>query len=85
MTVQQNTATAGGVATPAPGRPADGKPKPDCKHWIGAEQRHCREGKGVRLYIQGHRCPAHTPSALQGKPEPQPGPGWPIYRQEQCS
>lgn len=57
--------------------------RPECRHWIGAEQRHCREGDGVRQYLTGPRCPAHTPSALQGKPEPPTGPGWPIFRQEQ--
>lgn len=51
--------------------------KPECTHWIGAEQRHCKEVDGVRLYIPGHRCPAHTPRALQGLPENPPGPGWP--------
>lgn len=58
------------------------KTRPECRHWIGAEQRHCRVGEGVRLYIPGPRCPDHTPSALQGKSEPQPGPGWPIHRKE---
>lgn len=52
-------------------------PKPECTHWIGAEQRHCKEADSVRLYIPGHRCPAHTPRALQGLPENPPGPGWP--------
>ncbi|MER6435465.1 hypothetical protein ABT275_03750 [Streptomyces sp. NPDC001185] len=56
--------------------------RPECRHWIGAEQRHCRAGEGIRQYIGGPRCPDHTPSALLGKPEQQPGPGWPIYRQE---
>ena len=59
--------------------------RPECRHWIGEERRHCRSGEGIRLYIPGPRCPAHTPNALQGKPEPQPGPGWPIHRQEQRS
>jgi len=54
----------------------------ECDHWIGAERRHCREIEGVRRYITGLRCPAHTPNALQGKPEPQPGPGWPVHREE---
>jgi hypothetical protein len=48
-----------------------------CAHWIGAEQRHCGAADGVRFYVTGHCCPLHTPSALAGKPEPQPGPGWP--------
>lgn len=56
--------------------------RPDCGHWIGAERRHCREADGVRRYVTGFRCPAHTPNALQGKPEIPPGPGWPIHRQE---
>jgi hypothetical protein len=56
--------------------------KPECRHWIGAERRYCKEGDGIRRYITGLRCPAHTPNALQGKPEIPPGPGWPIYREE---
>ncbi|GGV13835.1 hypothetical protein [Streptomyces spectabilis] len=60
----------------------DDKPRPDCTHWIGTEHRHCREGDGVRQYLTGPRCPAHTPAALASRPEPQPGPGWPIHRQE---
>ncbi|MDX3507337.1 hypothetical protein PV755_00110 [Streptomyces caniscabiei] len=59
--------------------------KPECGHWIGAERRHCRKAEGVRLYVPGLRCPAHTPRALQGLPEFPPGPGIPAYRQEQCS
>ena len=61
------------------------KTRPECRHWIGAERRYCREGDGVRLYITGHRCPVHTPRALRGLPEIPPGPGWPIHRQEQRS
>jgi hypothetical protein len=38
--------------------------------------------RGCRRCDSPGRTPAHTPSALQGKPEPQPGPGWPIHRQE---
>jgi hypothetical protein len=56
--------------------------RPECTHWVGAEHRHCREGNGIRRYVTGLRCPAHTPNALQGKPEIPPGPGWPIYREE---
>ena len=48
-----------------------------CAHWIGAESRYCRAVDGVRFFLIGHCCPAHTPSALAGKPEPQPGPGYP--------
>jgi hypothetical protein len=59
--------------------------RPECRHWIGDERRHCKEVDGVRLYIPGNRCPAHTPNALQGKPEAPTGPGWPIFREEQCS
>lgn len=82
MTDPTNAPTPGGVATPAPGRPARDVQRPECRHWIGEEQRHCKEVDGVRLYIPGHRCPAHTPNALQGKPEISAGPGWPIYREE---
>ncbi|WP_275462098.1 hypothetical protein [Streptomyces noursei] len=31
----------------------------------------------VRPYAAGWRCSAHSPWALAGRPEPQPGPGWP--------
>lgn len=30
----------------------------------------CGATLGVRLYIGGYRCPAHTPAALAGRPEP---------------
>jgi hypothetical protein len=56
--------------------------KPECGHWIGADRRHCRKAEGVRPYIPGLRCPAHTPRALQGLPEFPPGPGWPADRKE---
>lgn len=52
-----------------------------CHHWIGAENRRCGNSKNIRQYIGGHRCPRHTPAALTGTPEPQPGPGIPAYRQ----
>ena len=64
---------------------ADDKPKPECDHWIGAERRHCKEGGGVRRYVTGFCCPAHTPRALQGLDEIPPGPGLPFHRQEQRS
>lgn len=48
-----------------------------CGHWIGAEQRHCQTSEGVRFYRIGWCCPTHTPRALQGLPEIEPGPGWP--------
>lgn len=41
-----------------------------CTHWIGVERRHCKEADGVRLFVVGTRCPAHTPAALAGRPEP---------------
>ena len=49
----------------------------ECTHWIGSERRHCKAVDGVRAYLTGPRCPAHTPSALKGLPEPKPGPGYP--------
>lgn len=61
---------------------ADDKPAVECDHWIGIESRHCREVDGVRRYLPGFHCPAHTPRALRGLPEFLPGPGWPAYRQE---
>lgn len=48
-----------------------------CGHWIGGERRHCRAADGVRHYLPGMRCPAHTPRALAGLPEIEPGPGMP--------
>ncbi len=56
--------------------------RPECAHWIGAERRHCREIDGVRPYITGPRCPAHTPRALRGLGEFPPGPGIPASRKE---
>ncbi len=50
---------------------------PECGHWLGSERRHCRTADGVRRFVTGLRCPAHTPRALQGLPEIPPGPGWP--------
>jgi hypothetical protein len=52
-------------------------PQRECTHWIGAEQRHCKSEKDVRAFLTGPRCPAHTPSALAGIDEPEPGPGMP--------
>lgn len=51
-----------------------------CSHWIGVDSRYCHVTEGVRRYLPGYRCPAHTPNALKGLPEVPPGPGWPIHR-----
>jgi hypothetical protein len=40
-----------------------------CVHWIAAESRYCRATE-TRLYLVGHKCADHTPSAIAGKPEP---------------
>lgn len=48
-----------------------------CLHWIGTDRRHCHATDDVREYLTGPRCPAHTPNALRGLPEVQPGPGMP--------
>jgi hypothetical protein len=48
-----------------------------CLHWISADRRHCEATKDVRPYLTGPCCPAHTPNALRGLPEVQPGPGLP--------
>ena len=48
----------------------------NCDHWIGSESRYCGE-PGARRYVNSTVCPAHTPAALAGLPEPQPGPGMP--------
>lgn len=34
----------------------------------------------ARLYVGGWLCDRHSPWARAGRPEPQPGPGWPIHR-----
>lgn len=49
----------------------------ECGHWVGAEARHCKAADGVRAYLTGPRCPAHSPNALRGLPEVPPGPGLP--------
>lgn len=51
-----------------------------CNHWTAATMRRCSTTDSVHLYLSGWRCPAHTPAAIAGRPEPQPGPGWPIHR-----
>ena len=56
---------------------SEDSPGPECRHWIGSERRHCRAVDGIRPYIQGLRCPLHTPNALAGKPEFPPGYGRP--------
>ncbi|WP_329187009.1 hypothetical protein [Actinacidiphila glaucinigra] len=74
MTAEQQP-TAGAITAPArPARP--------CTHWIGTETRHCGATEDVRHYLPGMRCPQHTPAALAGRAEPQPGPGIPAYRQQ---
>lgn len=55
-------------------------PTTQCGHWSGAESRYCR-AREVRQYVIGHRCPAHTPNALAGRPETPAGPGWPTAEQ----
>ncbi|WP_435173254.1 hypothetical protein [Actinacidiphila sp. bgisy145] len=63
--------------TPVTTRPTDGS----CSHWIGARRRYCWAREGVRPYIPGHRCPAHTPAALRGLPEPPDNPS-PLLNKE---
>jgi len=55
----------------------DQPPAKECGHWVGAERRHCRSAENVRPYLTGLCCPEHTPRALRGLPEFEPGPGWP--------
>ncbi|RCG27207.1 hypothetical protein DQ384_26165 [Sphaerisporangium album] len=38
-----------------------------CRRWDGDD--YCGATDDVRLYINGHRCPRHTPAAIAGKPE----------------
>jgi hypothetical protein len=49
-----------------------------CGRWVG--DRYCRAVDDVHPYPGGHRCGQHSPAALQGIPEPPPGPGWVMYR-----
>lgn len=35
----------------------------------------------ARPYACGWRCNKHTPAAMQGKPEPPTGPGWPAHEE----
>ncbi|SCL12815.1 hypothetical protein [Micromonospora inyonensis] len=51
-------------------RPVVAKPAPrktgPCTHWIGGEARTCGSQIGVRLFIQGPRCPIHDPRNVKG-------------------
>ncbi|MFD7410645.1 hypothetical protein [Kitasatospora purpeofusca] len=49
-------------------------PMTTCGQWLPGDGRHC--GLAARPYVVGHRCPAHTPAAEAGHPEPLPGPGY---------
>ncbi|WP_018386402.1 hypothetical protein [Wenjunlia vitaminophila] len=49
---------------------------PVCRHWIGVEGRRCGVTEGVRRFLNSVACPAHTPAALDGRPEPPPRPGY---------
>ncbi|MGV9271484.1 hypothetical protein ACWDRR_43360 [Kitasatospora sp. NPDC003701] len=46
----------------------------ECGQWLPGQGGHC--GRPARPYACGPRCPAHTPAALAGRPEPTPGPGY---------
>lgn len=50
-----------------------------CGHWAGATRHYCHAIDGVRRYLTGYRCPAHTPAALAGRPEA-PGSPTPLRR-----
>ncbi len=45
-------------------------PPARCRHWIGGEHRYCLAADQLRPYLPGPRCPAHTPAALAGQPDP---------------
>ncbi len=64
----------GSPAHPGPCRPDPGA----CNRWTG--NGYC--GAEARQFVVGYRCPAHTPAALAGMPEPPPGPGVPLYRRQ---
>ncbi len=51
---------------------AAGKYGKPCGHYLGAQHKHCG-ATPTRAYIQGPRCKIHTPAALAGQAEPQPG------------
>jgi hypothetical protein len=38
-----------------------------CTFWV--EFRYCGEAEDVRMFLPGMRCPAHTPAAVNGRPE----------------
>ncbi|MCP9205544.1 hypothetical protein [Streptomyces cucumeris] len=50
---------------------------PECGHWDGPAAQYCHTRADVHRYVIGWRCPLHTPAAVAGRPEPQPGPGLP--------
>ena len=54
------------------------KPPTRCGHWIGAASRYCHTTIGVRPYLIGPRCPAHTPARIAGRPD---SPSIPIHPQ----
>lgn len=35
-----------------------------CDFWNGTTRRYCCATEGVRLFLTGPRCPAHTPAAV---------------------
>ncbi|WP_432010143.1 hypothetical protein [Streptomyces cucumeris] len=43
---------------------------PECGHWDGPAARYCHTRDDVHRYVIGWRCPAHTPAAVAGRPEP---------------
>jgi hypothetical protein len=53
--------------------------RPACGHWIGFQARECRATEQIRRYLTGPRCPAHSPAALAGRPEP---PSRPITQEQ---
>ena len=57
----------------APASPATEDGGRACAHWRGSEARQCGTTQGVRHYVTGDRCTAHSPAALAGHPEPGQG------------
>lgn len=51
-----------------------------CNHWMPKRDEECGATENLVHFAQGHKCPIHTPNALQGLPELKPGPGIPAYR-----
>jgi hypothetical protein len=58
-----------------------GRADPRCGHWAG--DHYCHTTDRVRRYLNGYRCPHHTPAAINNRPEPpNPATTTPLPRQD---